>query len=85
MKSGWHFVGKDKNPAGRHKKAEHFSEGTVLTPNKFMMKTIIAIFNQIFRDKCTRANDMPRMLCGISVESIMGTYRNFFAYGGGSD
>jgi len=31
MKSGWHFVGKDKNPAGRHKKAEHFSEGTVLT------------------------------------------------------
>ena len=66
MKSGWHFVGKDKNPAGRHKKAEHFSEGTVLTQNKFMMKTIVVIFNQIFRDKCTRANDMPRMLCGIS-------------------
>ena len=47
MKSGWHFVGKDKNPAGRHKKAEHFSEGTVLTQNKFMTKTIVAIFNQI--------------------------------------
>ena len=31
MKSGWHFVGKDKNPAGRHRKAEHLTEGTVLT------------------------------------------------------
>ena len=74
MKSGWHFVGKDKNPAGRHKKAEHFSEGTVLTQNKFMTNTIVVTFNQIFRDRCTRAYESFDMICRISVESIMGTY-----------
>lgn len=26
---GWHFVGKDKNPAKKHLKAEHRAEGSV--------------------------------------------------------